>query len=145
MRGELSLLGQIRSLSAAALVALAGSGCTVVHGTGEWLGVTCEWVEWQKMDPTSPSAPRPDGAGPDDETCYLTWPDSGRLVLANRGDSHDSISCEERDESRYTAEDPLVVRPGQIAWIYGTYSNKPRVNLALTLLTMPPPCAAISW
>ena len=117
---------------AVALLALAASGCSVVHGTGEWLGVACEWVEWKHMDPTSSTAPRPENAKADDETCYLTWPESGRVVLANKGDDYDSISCEERDDSAYTADEPLVVRPGQIAWIYGTYSDKPRVNLALT-------------
>jgi hypothetical protein len=113
-------------------LALASSACTVVHGTGEWLGIACEWVEWKNMDPASPTAPRPAGAGPNDETCYLTWPVSGRVALASRGDDADEISCSERDDSAYTEEEPLVVRPGQIAWIYGTYSTDPEVTLVLT-------------
>jgi hypothetical protein len=107
------------------------SGCTVVHGAGEFLGIACEWVEWKPMDPSATTAPRPADALPSEDVCYVAWPESGRLVLANRGDDADSISCEERDESMPTAEQPLVVRPGQIAWIYGTYSDMPRVVLAL--------------
>lgn len=122
----------MKSLIALASLAFAASGCTVVHGAGEWLGIACEWVEWQHMDPAAPTAPTPVNAGPEDETCYMTWADSGRVVLASQGDSHDSISCNEREDSVYTADDPLVVRPGQIAWIYGTYSDKPRVQIALT-------------
>jgi len=124
-----------------ALAALTGacvwlsSACTVVHGTGEWLGISCEWVEWKCMDPSAPTAPRPTNAMPGDETCYLTWPTSGRIALASRGDDADSVSCEERDDSLPTASDPLVVRPGQIAWIYGTYSDEPRAMLALTTCT----------
>jgi len=123
-----------RDLLTATLLVASGwlsSGCTMVHGAGEILGLACEWVEWQPMDPASPTSPRPIGSQPDDDVCYIAWPTSGRIALASRGDEASSISCDERDESQPTADDPLVVRPGQIGWIYGTYSDMPRVTLAL--------------
>jgi hypothetical protein len=123
---------KMKTLFTLALVAFSSSGCTVVHGTGEWLGIACEWVEWQHMDPTAKNAPRPKSAEPDEEVCYLTWPERGRVALASRGDDAGEVSCGEREDSTYTEDEPLVVRPGQIAWIYGTYSDSPVVTLALT-------------
>lgn len=122
------LLVRLVALAAFALL----PACSVVHGTGELLGFACEWVEWKPMDPTAKSAARPAGAAPDEEVCYLAWSASGRLALASKGDDSDTISCDEREDSRPTEADPLVVRPGQIAWIFGTYSDDPEARVVIT-------------
>jgi hypothetical protein len=122
----------MRAFTLAALALLSG-GCTVVHGTGELLGIACEWVDWHHMDPTARNAPRASSAGPEDETCYLAWPEQhARVALASKGDDAGTVSCSEREDAEPTAEDPLVVRPGQIAWIFSPYDQEPEITLVVT-------------
>jgi hypothetical protein len=125
--------GALALFAAVAILGAGASGCNVVHGTGELLGMSCEWVDWQYMDPSAPSAPRSKGAGPEDETCYLAWPEyHARVALASQGEDADAVSCEERKDAKPSAEEPLVVRPGQIAWIYSPYNHEPEITLLVT-------------
>jgi hypothetical protein len=104
------------------LAMLALSGCTVTTGVGDWLGLSCPMVEQAQLDPEALAAP---GSEPE---CFLAWPTRGSIALAAKGDSADSISCEEREEAAFSADEPLIVRPGQIAWVFGGRGERPKVS-----------------